>query len=1034
MSCPRVHLLTATYVRAYITGREFLLARSGAARSYAVQRLAFLSSDARVVTPLRMKVLNVAEKNDAAKSIANVMSRGSSQRREGYSQYNKIYQFDYMFQGQQVTMVMTSVSGHLQDVEFGGQYKSWKSCSPLALFDAPLVKFVPDKFQPIKRTLEREARGAQKLIIWTDCDREGENIGFEIIDVVTQANPRIQVLRARFSEITANSVNRALSSLRPPDHLQNDAVEVRRELDLRIGAAFTRFLTLRYQTAFPELSDMIISYGSCQFPTLGFVVERYKQIQEFKSEPFWKLSTTLQEERKRVTFNWKRVRLFDYDAVRALYEECIANPVATVTDVRKKSKSKWRPVALDTVEFEKHMSRKLKISAKTAMGIAEKLYTAGYVSYPRTETNKFPHDFNLRELVQQQTGDAAWGEFANRVLEEGVTPRNGNKSDEAHPPIHPIKYAPNLQGDEKRVYEYITRHFLACCSKDAKGFETTVEIEISSEKKWSDKDIPVFSTGDRYQPDSIQIQSGETSPPNLLTEADLIALMEKHGIGTDATHAEHIEKIQQRSYAGVQDNKFLPGKLGMGLVEADLESDLKLICEGKRAKDDVLRDQIRKYREKFEISLQRVADIDGQMQKYLDTQMGEPGVIQQTGITDQPAVRKCPSCNCDMTLRQKSSSESSATQSTQTPSRKGGYYIGCSGYPQCRNAIWLPRQMLEVRVLEENCPVCGPDTKLLQIQFKPGSVPPFIDLDYTGCIMCDKELKEAFSLNIKSTSSSTSSGMGGANTGSSTARGGTNSGKGSNNNWPGSGRGGTSAGRGGTSTGRGGTSTGRGGTSTGRGGTSTGRGGTSTGRGGTINRQYSTTPSAPMMSHPGMESANEENVPVCMCSQIAIVLTVKKEGPNQGRQFYKCNEGKCNFFLWADQPPEGSGNSGARQYDSPHSDLGNVVKCGCNMPANRLTVQKDGPNKGREFYACSKPRDQSCRFFQWADQETNSGGGANRGGGTRGRGGAGREGGASKGGGARGGGASRGGGAKRKCGQCREEGHTKKTCPQLNSF
>jgi len=168
MSCPRVHLLIATYVRAYITGREFLLARSGAARSYAVHRLAFLSSDARVVTPLRMKVLNVAEKNDAAKSIANVMSRGSSQRVSQLAVSStyislpalfpvaflrsvparvhwfverrifavqqdlpvwlhvyKIYQFDYMFQGQQVTMVMTSVSGHLQDVEFGGQYKSW---------------------------------------------------------------------------------------------------------------------------------------------------------------------------------------------------------------------------------------------------------------------------------------------------------------------------------------------------------------------------------------------------------------------------------------------------------------------------------------------------------------------------------------------------------------------------------------------------------------------------------------------------------------------------------------------------------------------------------------------------------------------------------------------------------------------------------------------------------------------------------------------------------------------------------------------
>ena len=68
----------------------------------------------------------------------------------------------------------------------------------------------------------------------------------------------------------------------------------------------------------------------------------------------------------------------------------------------------------------------------------------------------------------------------------------------------------------------------------------------------------------------IQMQTGETSPPNLLTEADLITLMEKHGIGTDATHAEHIEKIQTRSYVGVQDSKFIPGRLGMGLVEGAL--------------------------------------------------------------------------------------------------------------------------------------------------------------------------------------------------------------------------------------------------------------------------------------------------------------------------------------------------------------------------------------------------------------------------------------------------------------------------------
>lgn len=92
-------------------------------------------------------------------------------------------------------------------------------------------------------------------------------------------------------------------------------------------------------------------------------------------------------------------------------------------------------------------------------------------------------------------------------------------------------------------------------------------MDVYPYEKWSDKDIPNFEPGDSYTPNTIEIVSGETSPPNLLTEADLITLMEKHGIGTDATHAEHIEKIQERNYAGVQDNKFLPGKLGMGLVE-----------------------------------------------------------------------------------------------------------------------------------------------------------------------------------------------------------------------------------------------------------------------------------------------------------------------------------------------------------------------------------------------------------------------------------------------------------------------------------
>lgn len=99
-----------------------------------------------------------------------------------------------------------------------------------------------------------------------------------------------------------------------------------------------------------------------------------------------------------VEFHWTRNRLFDKQCCEAIYNLCrAANPLlATVTNVQLKPKSKWRPVALDTVEMEKLGSRKLKMSAKETLNIAEKLYTKGFISYPRTETNIFSKEMDLR--------------------------------------------------------------------------------------------------------------------------------------------------------------------------------------------------------------------------------------------------------------------------------------------------------------------------------------------------------------------------------------------------------------------------------------------------------------------------------------------------------------------------------------------------------------------------------------------------------------------------------------------------------------
>ena len=296
-----------------------------------------------------------------------------------------------------------------------------------------------------------------------------------------------------------------------------------------------------------------------------------------------------------------------------------------------------------SVELEKLASRKLRLSAKETMSIAEKLYTQGLISYPRTETNIFPNELDLSPLVEAQRTDGRWGGFADRVLTEwgGPHPRQGKKSDQAHPPIHPIKPASHLQGSEARVYEFIVRHFLACVSRDALGAETTVSININGERfsasglsikernylevyiydKWSDKEILDYGQVRQFQPTNIEVVDGSTEAPRLLTEADLIALMDKHGIGTDATHAEHIETVKSREYVFTEDrDKLVPGKLAMALVEgeqilhlfflllyhftegydamgfamskpdlrAGLETDLVKICDGQKTKDEVL--------------------------------------------------------------------------------------------------------------------------------------------------------------------------------------------------------------------------------------------------------------------------------------------------------------------------------------------------------------------------------------------------------------------------------------------------------------
>ncbi|XP_012489369.1 DNA topoisomerase 3-alpha isoform X1 [Gossypium raimondii] len=704
-----------------------------------------------------IKVLNVAEKPSVAKSVSGFLSRNQALRvRDGRSRYNRIFEFNYSIRGQPCHMLFTSVTGHLMELEFEDRFRKWHSCDPLDLYHAPVRKFVPEDKLDIKRTLEEEARRCQWLVLWLDCDREGENIAFEVINVCRAVNRHLTIRRARFSALIDREIHHAMQNLIDPNPWFSDAVDARQEIDLRIGASFTRFQTMLLRDKFvidsaTDDRNLVLSYGPCQFPTLGFVVERYWEVQSHEPEEFWTINCSHRSDEGVATFNWMRGHLFDYTCAVIVYEMCVQEPTATVTKVQHKEKLKYPPYPLNTIELEKRASRYFRMSSEHTMKVAEELYQAGFISYPRTETDCFSSRTDLHAIVQEQQGHPDWGSYAQRLLdpETGLwrNPGSGGHDDKAHPPIHPTKFSTGEHGwsqDHRTLYELVVRHFLACVSQPAVGAETTVEIDIAGElfsasgrvilernyldvyryESWGGSMIPTYTVGQQFVPASLTLDTGVTRPPPLLSEADLLSCMDKAGIGTDATMHDHIKKLLDRFYATKDSNtRFSPTNLGEALVmgyddmgyelwkpnlRSMMEFDMKEVSVGNKSKDEVLATCLQQMKACFfDARLNKVKLLEAMAVFFERSNRAVGGDNYAAG----EVVRQCDLCQESSMVLKKN--------------RDGNFMVGCSGFPQCRNAIWLPGSILEAAVTSNICSSCNPGpVYLIQFKFRQIEIPP----------------------------------------------------------------------------------------------------------------------------------------------------------------------------------------------------------------------------------------------------------------------------------------------------------------------
>jgi DNA topoisomerase-1 len=676
--------------------------------------------------------LIITEKHNAARRIADILSGGSArtEQRAGVNVYE--------WGGRRCI----GLSGHVVGVDFPEEYSDWRDVEPVELVDADVV--TEPTQEDIVNVLQRLARDADEVVIATDYDREGELIGKEALDLVREVNDDARVKRVRFSSITENEVKQAFAD---PDDLDFDlaaAGEARQIVDLVWGAALTRFLSL----AARQRGDDFISVGRVQSPTLKLVVDKEREIQAFEPDDYWELFGDLRKNDEGFEAQYfyrdddgnEAERVWDGEVAESVYADLQGASSARVSRVSRRTRRDDPPAPFNTTQFIR-AAGSLGYSAQRAMSLAEDLYTAGYVTYPRTDNTVYPDDLDPEALLETFAGVHQFREDAESLLDGDVEPTEGDEETTDHPPIHPTEDVPtrgDLSSDEWEIYELVVRRFFATVADPAEWAHLKVVVAAGADAaadphtlKANGKRLvepgyhavyPYFNTSENYVPAveegeelalaEVRVEEKETQPPRRYGQSRLIETMEQMGIGTKATRHRTIEKLYDRGY--IEDDPPRPTRLAMAVVEAaeeyadritseemtaQLEADMTAIANGEKEFSEVTEESREMLKRIFE-------DLRGSRE--------EIGDHLQDSLKADRTLGPCPESGDDLLIRK---------------SRRGSYFVGCDGYPDCRYTLPLPNTGEPV-VIDETCDEHG----LRHVKMLAGR-----DTFVHGCPLCKAE-------------------------------------------------------------------------------------------------------------------------------------------------------------------------------------------------------------------------------------------------------------------------------------------------------
>ncbi len=649
--------------------------------------------------------LIIAEKADAARRISYFLSDGSSKQKKAKG-------LSYIEFGEGDRTVVIPLSGHIIEIDFPKEMNDWKSVNLSTLVDSKILKNV--KNRTAYNTLKHFAPEADRIIIATDYDREGELIGVEALDIILSEirhlDRKPQILRAKFSALTGEEIRQAFSDPITVDYNLADSAEAREEIDLIWGAVLTRFFSL----AAHRYGKNFLSIGRVQTPTLALIVKREKEIMEFKPEPYWRIL---------VTFFKKGAFQGEYEGGNIREEETARNIFNAINgkdgvtkEFEKRLERIGKPSPFNTTDFLREASR-IGVPPAKAMSIAELLYTRGYISYPRTDNTVYQRSISLRSVLNKLAA-SEFSEDVKKVLsQEKIVPSRGRTEAMDHPPIYPVNAVKKgvLKGDYAKIYELILRRFLATLyvagEREIKEALITIGehnfktrgvritnpgwLELYPYRRIEEFYHPDLESGEAVKATEWNMVKEETKPPRRYDMASLLKTMEELSLGTKSTRHDIIGKLQDRGF--IEGNPVKPTNLGIGLIDSVTTVKSRISEPEMTAELEGEMDRIAgKEMKKEEVVAQSRSMLHSVLSDFKDRESDIKDTIN-VSLKRGEILGKCPFHDKNIILLK----------------NRDFYTVKCED-ESCRINFNMPGRSL-IQLLEDRCPICSlPKIKVIR--------------------------------------------------------------------------------------------------------------------------------------------------------------------------------------------------------------------------------------------------------------------------------------------------------------------------------